>query len=183
MQHYDDRHSSTLFTATTNITNGQELKALRHFLRLNQREMAEQMDTPLGTLRDWEQDRTSLPGIARAYLNRFLNQGKYMRVKIIHPSLMVRRAVVGEFVEYLDVDWTQPLEGLQLDLQIAIEYLLAAPAYRKYWEEAEILRRDDYLKLVSGGKDLEKLLSVFDHVISPEEEEEEMSKGKSGVGS
>ncbi len=170
MQHPDDRHSATLFTATTNITNGQELKALRHFLRLNQQEMADQMDTPLGTLRDWEQGRTSLPGIVRAYLNRFLNQGKYMRVKIIHPSPMVRRAVVGEFVEYLDVDWTQSLEGLQLDLQIALEYLLAAPAYRKYREEARIYKGNNHLKLVSGGKDLEKLLSVFDHIIGPEEE-------------
>lgn len=170
MQHPDDRHSATLSAATTNIINGRELKALRHFLRLNQQEMADQMDTPLGTLRDWEQGRTSLPGIARAYLNRFLNQGKYMRVKIIHPSPMVRRAVVGEFVEYLDVDWTQPLEALKVDLEIALEYLLAAPAYRKYREEAGICKGSDHLKLVSGGKDLEKLLSVFDHIIDPEDE-------------
>ena len=57
-----------------------------------------------------------------------------------------------------------------MDLEIAVQSLLAARGYRKYREEACIYKESDHLKLVSGGKDLEKLLSVFDHIIGPEEE-------------
>jgi putative transcriptional regulator len=44
------------------------VKTLRRALHLTQEEFADRFHIPLGTLRDWEQDRSEPDGPARAYL-------------------------------------------------------------------------------------------------------------------
>jgi putative transcriptional regulator len=45
-----------------------QVKVIRRSLRLTQEEFAERYNIPLGTLRDWEQGRSTPDAPARAYL-------------------------------------------------------------------------------------------------------------------
>jgi len=64
------------------------VKIIRRALRLSQEEFAKRYGIPLGTLRDWEQGRSSPDQATRAYL----------RVIAVAPQV-VRRALVANDIE------------------------------------------------------------------------------------
>ena len=56
------------------------LKAARNSLKLSQPKFAEWIDTPVGTLRDWEQGRFPVPGAVK----------RLLQIAVAHPEVVLK---------------------------------------------------------------------------------------------
>lgn len=153
------------------------IKKVRHTLGMNQQQFAFIINTPVATLRDWEQGRYSPPGAVIELVNYFQHKEETMKVKVIHTEkqgFKVARVISGEMIGMMDLDWHQPLSDLKRDAELAINELLYHPKFskiaKKYAGRMFIYEGGNHLQYVVNKKPDElNWFMVADHFISSEE--------------
>ena len=99
-----------------------------------------------------------------------------MSIMVIPFDDGVRRVVYGDLVDEFDLDYTQSLEELEIDVELALEALSKSESLldklRQLGNDVVVVRGNSHIDIVDDGKGSMGWLTIEDHIVSFENKEE-----------
>lgn len=101
----------------------------------------------------------------KAWITNQLKKESAMKIKVVKMP-EVRRLIVGKYVDTLDLDYTQSLENLQKDIELALPSLMAnLSVFDNVADIGDVLvyRGGSHIDIVLDGKRSLDWLRIEDH--------------------